>query len=53
MHGDSGMPVVALYLDKNINKWIYRKPIERSNDARQKEFDTFEDARKYIENVFI
>jgi len=51
LHGDSGMSVISLHLDKNINKWIYQKPIERSNDVRQKEFDTFDDARKYIMNI--
>lgn len=53
IHGDSGMPIVSLYFDSSINKWIYQEPIERSNSVRQKEFDSFEDARKYIGNLFI
>lgn len=51
LYGDSGIPIASLYFDSSINKWIYQKPIERSNRVRQKEFDTFEDARKYIENI--
>lgn len=42
------MPIVPLYFDSNINKWIYQEPIERSNRVRQKEYDTFEDAKKHI-----
>lgn len=53
IHGDSGISVISLHFDTSINKWIYQKPIERSNRVRQKEFNTFEDARKYIENIFI
>lgn len=53
LHGDSGLPMISLHLDKDINKWVYQKPIERSNRIRQKEFDTFEEAKTYIENVYI
>lgn len=53
LHGDSGLPIISLYLDKDINKWIYQKPIERSNDVSKEEFDTFEDAEKYIETMIL
>lgn len=53
LHGDSGVPIVSLFFDSNINKWIYQKPVERCNRVIQKEFDTFEDARKFIENVVV
>lgn len=53
LHGDSGLPIISLYFDKDSNKWIYQKPIERSNSVSQKEFDAFEDAREYIERVYI
>ena len=51
LHGDSGVPIVSLFFDSNIDKWIYQKPVERCNRVIQKEFNTFEDARKYIESV--
>lgn len=53
LHGDSGLPIISLYFDKDSNKWIYQKPIERSNRVIQKEFNTFEDARKRIKNTFM
>lgn len=53
LHGDIGLPIVSLYFDDSINKWIYQKPIERSNRVIQKEFNTFEDARKRIKNTFM
>ena len=53
LHGDSGLPIISLYFDKDSNKWIYQKPIETSNSVSQKEFDAFEDAREYIERVYI
>lgn len=53
IHGDSGMPIVSLFFDNSINKWIYQKPIERSNMVRQEEFDSFEGAKKYIGSLFI
>ena len=49
LHGDSGMPIISLRFNSSINKWIYQKPVERSNRVIQKEFDSFDDARKYIE----
>ena len=53
LHGDSGLSIISLYLDKDINKWVYQKPVERSNNVSQEEFDTFEDTREYIERVYI
>ena len=53
IYGDSGLPIVSLYFDDSINKWIYQISIERSNRVIQKEFNTFEDARKRIKNTFI
>lgn len=53
IYGDSGLPIVSLYFDSSINKWIYQIPIERSNRVIQKEFNTFEDARKRIKNTFM
>lgn len=49
LHGDSGMPIISLRFNSSINKWIYQKPVERSNRVVQKEFDSFDGARKYIE----
>ena len=51
IHGDSGMPIVSLYYDSSINKWIYQEPIERSNSVRQKEFDTFDDAKEFLVKI--
>ena len=51
IHGDSGMPIVSLYYDSSINKWIYQKPIESSNRVRQKEFDTFDDAKEFLVKI--
>lgn len=48
LHGDSGMQIISLYFDNNINKWIFQRPVERSNKVRQKEYDTFEDAKEHI-----
>ena len=51
LHGDSGMPIVSLYYDSSINKWIYQEPIERSNRVRQEEFDTFDDAKEFLVKI--
>lgn len=51
LHGDSGMPVVSLYFDSSINKWICQEPIERSNRVRQEEFNSFDDAREFVSKV--
>lgn len=51
IHGDSGMPIISLYFDDSINKWIYQKPIERCNRVIQKEFNSFDDAREFVAKI--
>ena len=51
LHGDSGVPIVSLFFDSSINKWVYQKPVERCNRIRQKEFDTFENAREFVARI--
>ena len=53
INGDSGIPIISLHFNNSTNKWIYQKPIEKSNSVRQKEFDSFEDARKFIVYAFL
>lgn len=48
LHGDSGMPIVSLFFDNSINKWIWQEPIERCNRVRQKEFNSFNEAREFV-----
>ena len=51
LHGDSGMPVISLRFNSSINKWIYQKPVERSNSVIQKEFDSFDDAKEFLVKI--
>lgn len=52
LHGDSGVPIVSLFFDSSINKWIYQKPVERCNRVIQKEFDSFDDAKEFVAKVY-
>lgn len=49
LHGDTGMPIVSLFFDNSINKWIWQEPIERCNRVRQKEFNSFNEAREFVD----
>lgn len=51
LHGDSGVPIVSLFFDSSINKWIYQKPVERCNRVIKKEFDSFDDAKEFVAKV--
>lgn len=42
------MPIVSLFFDNSINKWVWQEPIERCNRVRQKEFNSFNEAREFV-----